>query len=126
MTSFRPALALVLAVTTTLAVGCGDDDEALSADEQRYCELTAELDEIGGRVFSDLPEDPSDEDFAAAEARFVDEADAELKELAEVAPAEIEDDVEEYVEGFRARARGEDVDVSDEPLVEWEEQNCPE
>ena len=121
------ATAVTLAlVAVGASAGCGGDDEdALSADEQRYCELAGELEEIGGEVFGSLPEEPSDDELAAAEKRFVEEADAELNELVEVAPEEIAEDVEAYVEGFRARARGEDSQPSDENIVEWEEENCP-
>lgn len=109
----------------TALAGCGDDEE-LTAHERRYCELSQELEQIGRRVFADLPEAPTEEEFAAANRRFVEEADAELDELMDVAPSEIEDDVEAYVEHFHAQARGEDADVTDERLVEWEEDNCPE
>ena len=122
-THLRPAFAVVAALGMTAGAGCGDDEDQASGG-QRYCELTQELEEIGEQVFSDLPDDPTEADFTAANSRFVDAAEDELDELVEAAPSEIEEDVEAYAEHFRAQARGEDADVSDERLVEWEEENC--
>ena len=121
----RLALAVCGLGLMVAGVACGGDDEELSADEARYCELTAELEAKGGEVFGSLPEEPSDEELAATEKRFVEEADAELDELVEVAPEEIAEDVEAYVGGLRARASGEDSEASDEKILEWEEENCP-
>lgn len=118
--------ALVVLVAAGACGGDGDDDGGeLSADERRYCELTDELDAKGEAAFADITEESSEEDIAATEKAFVESADAEFDELVEVAPAEIEEEVADYVAGFRARAAGEDSNADDAPLVEWEEENCP-
>lgn len=121
----RLRLAVVgCALALVAGSACADSSDELSAKEQRYCELTGELEGKGEEVFGSLSEEPSAEELAAAEKRFADEADAELDELVETAPDDIAADVAEYVEGIRARGRGEDSDASDEKILEWEEANC--
>ena len=102
--------ARVLALIALLAVfaiaACGDDDDeaaetTASADVDRYCELTKQLDEAGSEAFRELEQDPkaTEKDFEEAEADFVRQHQAELDELAEVAPEEIQDDVPVLVAG---------------------------
>jgi hypothetical protein len=129
-TGRRRIAGLALSIVIAFAGGaCGDDDDAgaeLSADERRYCELTAEVEAAAEETFSSLGEDASDEESAAAQEALLDDVDDELDEMVEVAPAEIADDVEAFVGFFRASMRGEDADeVSDEAVVAWEEEHCP-
>lgn len=122
-----------LALVGVLAIvggACSDDgdggDAELSADEARYCELTAEVEAAAEETFSSLGEDASDEETAAAQKDLIDDVDDELDEMVEVAPDEIADDVEAFVEFFRASMRGEDTEqVSDEEMLAWEEEHCP-
>lgn len=132
MTGRRRIAGLALAGLLTLGAGaCGDDDggsggDELSADERRYCQLTAEVEAAAEETFSSLGEDAGDEETAAAQEALLDDVDGDLDEMVEVAPEEIADDVEAFVGYFRASMRGEDADeVSDEAVVEWEEQHCP-
>jgi len=120
---------------------CGDDDNdeaadtTASADVGRYCELTKQLDEAGSEAFRELEQDPkaTQKDFEEAEADFVRQHEADLDELAEVAPEEIQDDVPVLVAGLRGRAGLEEQPPDDQELkkaeraiTRFERTNCPE
>lgn len=125
------AFAAVLAI----ALGaCSDDDddasgdaEVAAADDERYCELAAEVEAQAEETFSELGEDADEEQVTAAQGQLLEGIDDELDEMVDVAPPEIADDVEAYVAFFRAQMRNEDVEeeVSDERILAWEEANCP-
>ena len=119
---------VLLALTSAALVGCSDDsDDDVDANAVRYCELVAEIEAEGVTIFSEVPDDATDEEMAAAEAELVEKMDDELDELVRVAHPEIEDDVAEYVAAFRARAageEGEDVRAQEERMLEWEADRC--
>ena len=134
------ALIMLLALLAVLAIAAcgGDDDEAAdptaSADIGRYCELTKELDDAGSEAFRELEQDSeaTQKDFEEAEADFVRQHEAELDELAEVAPEEIQDDVPVLLAGLRGRAGLEEQPPDDPELkkaekaiTRFERQNCP-
>lgn len=129
----RRGAALAVAAVLAIALGaCSDDDDDASGDaevataDERYCELTAEVEAQAEETFSGLGEDADEEQVAAAQAQLLEEVDDELDEMADVAPAEITDDVEAYVAFFRAQMRNEEAEeVSDERILAWEEENCP-
>lgn len=129
----RKGAALAFAAVLAITLGaCSDDDDDASgdaevaADEERYCELTAEVEAQAEETFSGLGEDAGEEEVAAAQAQLLEEVDDELDEMVDVAPPEIADDVEAYVAFFRAQMRNEEAEeVSDERILAWEEENCP-
>ena len=129
----RKGAALTLAAACALTFGaCSDDDDEASgdanvtADEVRYCELTADVEAQAEEAFSRLGEDADEERVAAAQAQLLEDLDDKLDEMVEVAPREIADDVEAYVAFFRAQMRNEEAEqVSDERILAWEEANCP-
>jgi hypothetical protein len=131
------ALAAVFALAL-VAAGCGDDDEdttpeptAPTADVGRYCELAQELDRAGTKHFKPLEQrDASRKQFEAAEREFA-EQNAELfDEIQQVAPAEIQAEIEVLVAGQRARAGlAEAPDHKEERAAErtvqqFEQRNC--
>ena len=114
---------------------CGDDDGAGSAvgpDPERYCELVEELEEAGGKAFDAVQadKDATEEDFAAASKEFAADSEEAFDELIEVAPEEIEEDVEVLVASIRGQAGlGEDVPkeeavAAEDRIRSWEEENC--
>ena len=106
-------LGLVVALTAAIGLmACGDDEEggdgtAASEDLARYCELARELDEVGSETFKALEQDPkaTPQDFAKAEADFVEEVNPQLDEIAEVAPEEIQEEAQVLVASVRARGK---------------------
>lgn len=121
-------LASVAALVVVAAAGfaCGGDDDELTADERRYCELTAEVEAKGEEAFADLGEDASEDETAAAQKAFIDDVEDELDEMVKVAPEEIAEDVKAYNAFVKAQMRGEETEeASDEAILEWEEENCP-
>ena len=127
---------MLLAVFAMAA--CGDDDDEpadtnASADVDRYCELTNQLDEAGSEAFRELEQDSeaTQKDFEEAEADFVRQHEAELDELAEVAPEEIQDDVPVLLAGLRGRAGLEEppddqeLKKAEKAITRFERQNCP-
>ena len=92
---------------------------------------TRELDRAGEEIFEELEKDPdaTPKDFEAAVRQLVEENEASLEELQQVAPAEITDDVASLVEALRARAGRladvpPDADAAETPIGEFEKQNC--
>ena len=139
----HPRFAFVCAplVAALLLVGCGDDDEsestttttaAAAPDVERYCELVTELEAAGDEIFGALEQDGSatPEDFQQAELELLEENEALFDELQEVAPDEIQADVETLVAGLRVRAGLEegtspgDVGAAEKRVREYEKQNC--
>jgi len=135
-------LGLVIALTTTFGlVACGDDDDetggasATSADLARYCELSQELDDAGSEAFKPLEQDPNatPQDFAKAEADFVEQVNPKLDEILGAAPEEIQEEAEILVASVRARGGLEeqppDKQASQEAektIQQFENENCPE
>jgi len=130
----------MLVVTALSAAACGDDDDepagdtSASADVDRYCELTMQLDEAGSEAFRELEqdEDATQEDFEQAEADFVREHEDELAELVDVAPTEIREEVELLLRALRARGGLEedapaerDVGMAERTITRFERKNCP-
>ena len=106
--------------------GCGDDDES-GRSAERYCELVGEVEAAGEAAFADVAEDASPEEIVAAEAAFVERADDQLAEMVEVAPEEISEDVQTFVDDIRERAAGRegtDVSAAEERILAFEEANC--
>jgi hypothetical protein len=134
-------LTLLLLCTFAVAACGGDDDDdggggdtTASADVDRYCELSKQLDEAGSEAFRELEQDPdaTEQDFEQAEADFVRQNEAELDELAQVAPDEIQEDVDVLLAALRGRAGLEetppDEDAAEEAeraLTRFERNNCP-
>lgn len=123
-----PGLALTALFAVTLGA-CSDDEDASgdgAVDNDRYCELAAEIETQAEETFSELGEDADDEQAADAQAQLLENIDDELDELVDVAAPEIAADVEAYVTFFRAQMRNEESEqVNDERILEWEEANCP-
>jgi hypothetical protein len=128
--------AAALTVALVLAA-CGDDDSAettpATADVDRYCALTAELDRAGREQFEALERDPSatEEQFEAAERELVEDNEEQLAELVAVAPEEIESHVEVLIGALRERAGldAEDTDPAavrdaERALARFEQENC--
>ena len=124
----------VVSLASVFGVGCGDDDDEASSVE-RYSELVQELDEAGSEAFADLEEDESatEEDFAEAERRFVDDHQDDFDELREVAPDEIADDIEVLLAAQEERAAGgeqeeasDEVVAAEERVGAFEASNCGE
>ena len=129
---------MLLAVIAIAA--CGDDDDeaadtTASADVGRYCELTQQLDEAGQEAFRELEQDPdaTENDFEKAEADFVRQHEAELDELTDVAPEEIQDDVSVVLAALRGRAGLEEQPPADQEaakaeraITRFERENCPD
>lgn len=128
--TLRTGAAMAVSAVLVITLGaCSDDDSSsateLSADDQRYCELTAEVEAQAEEAFSEIGEDASDEEVAAMQRQLLEDLDDELSEMVDVAPEEIANDVEAFVAFFRAQMRNEETDeVSDERIVEWETANC--
>lgn len=131
-------LALIVLPAVFAIAACGDDDDEAadttgSADVGRYCELTTQLDEAGSEAFRELEQDPeaTEEDFEEAEAEFVRQHEAELDELAAVAPEEIREDVSVVLAALRGRAGLEEQPPDDQEakkaeraLTRFERENC--
>jgi hypothetical protein len=120
-------------------VGCGDDEDdgggSTRADAiERYCRLSANLDDAGEDIFRELEADPqaTAEDFRRAEAEFVKRYEDELNAIANAAPDEISKDAAVLTETVRARA-GLTVEPPDEQAAakaeaaidRFEKENCP-
>ena len=97
--------------------------------------MAKQLDEAGSEAFRELEQDPeaTEKDFEEAEADFVRQHEAELDELAEVAPEEIQDDVPVLLASLRDRAGLEEQPPDDQELkkaeraiTRFERENCPE
>ena len=126
----------IVAAVALVGFGCGDDDgddgaPAATASVERYCELTRELDQAGGKVFEELEKDPdaTPKDFQAAERQLVEDNEESLDELQEVAPVAIKDDVASLVHALNARAGLEakvpqDADAAETRITKFEKQNC--
>lgn len=102
-----------------------------AGDVNRYCALIAELNGIGERVFADLPEDASSEEYMRRESMFLEQAEAQLAELDQVAPVEIRADGALFEASMRARAAGQPgpdpaaVEAAEERERAFAERNCP-
>lgn len=116
----------------------GEDEQGgggATADVDRYCELSQQLDEAGSQAFRELEQDPSAtrEDFEQAEADFVREHEAELEEITQVAPPEIQNEVQVLISSIRGRAGLEEQAPdeqaerqADQTIRRFERQNCPD
>lgn len=125
-------MALTVLVAVALA-GCGNSDETGStqtADRNRYCELSAQLEQSAEEHFAQLDRSASQEDFQQAHVEFIDENQAEIDELPEVAPEEIQGDIETVLAGMRAQAGEEvevdeaEIDAADQRTRDFERDNC--
>ena len=128
---------MLLAVFALAA--CGDDDDeaaetTASADVDRYCDLTKQLDEAGSEAFRELEQDPNatEKDFEEAEADFVRQHEDELDELAQVVPDEIEEDAQVLLASLRGRAGLEEqppdedeAEKAERAVTRFEKRNCP-
>jgi hypothetical protein len=80
-----------------------------AGDPERYCALTREMDAAGTKFFARLErkqgkEEPTAEDYEAAERAFVKRFASQFEAIEEAAPAEIRDDIEILLAGQRQRA----------------------
>jgi hypothetical protein len=132
---------LAVAVVVVAAMGfaaCGDDDEeggetTAVADIDRFCELTKQLDQAGTEAFEELEQDPeaTREDFEQAEAEFLQEHEAELDEIQQVAPEEIQNEIQVVIAGTRGRAgleenppEQQEERAAEEAIRQFERENC--
>lgn len=133
MNQFLLVAIAALALVFGLAACGGDDESDETASLERYCELSAELDELGQDEFAALSDDPdaTDEDFENLQSDLITDNEEIFEEVREIAPDEISDEVETLVSATLARA-----DLSDEEFTEgqindaeqavlaFEEDNC--
>ncbi len=140
MIRLPPLLAVLLAALAALLVACGDDDgedtttAAAGPDVERYCEISAQMDAAGREEFEALEQDPNatQEDFATAERQLVEENEQLIAEVQEVAPEQIQGDLEVLIQGLEVRAGLTDVAPrpseereADRALSDFEKENCP-
>jgi len=119
------AFAAIVATAALVLAACdgGGGSEEVIAE---YCEAVEELEARGAEIFSSVDQD----DPAAIRAAEGEIADAiEEVGLVDKAPDEIQDDVETYSSGFRARARGDEgeqeaIAAAEEGVLAFEEENC--
>jgi hypothetical protein len=129
-------VAIIVALVLSLAA-CGDGDEdtnASTGDVTRYCEIARELDRAGAEQFEELEQDPeaTRADFEAAEARLYEENEDLIAEGQQVAPPEIQEDLDTLVTGLRARAGLTDqapdpaeLSSAERAVGRFEKDNCP-
>lgn len=134
-TTTRIALAAAAIGVLTLA-GCAESGAAPattapdSGDVARYCQLVAELNGIGERIFADLPEDAPAEEITRREGLLAEQAAAPLAEMVRVAPPELRGDLALFMEGFQARADGtpapdpEAAQAAEERIRIFDDANC--
>ncbi len=143
MTRWLARLAVVALLALGLVVvGCDDDDDEEAAqpepaaDVDRYCELARQLDEAGEEQFARL----GFQEGEAARIRrgelrneLLRENKAEIEELQQVAPPEIQADVETLIARFRFRAGPgyapptvQEKEVAEERVTQFEKENCGE
>src|SRR5215207_2330831 len=104
----RPIASLAaFAVTGLVLVGCSTREQApvspAVGDATRYCSLVGEVNDIGERVFGDVPEHPPAAEVGRRQGLLLDQAAAHLAEMQEVAPAQIRGDVTVFLTDLRAR-----------------------
>lgn len=129
---------LVAIATATLALSACDtgletEQAAIGEpDVERFCQLSAQLDELGDQELAlDLESTTPDPEAVQAEfSDFVDAQSDRLEELQRVAPPEVADDVETFVETIRDVAETGDLSAVDagseaeERITEFEEEQC--
>ena len=123
---------LLLALGLSACGGDSGGDSAGGSDPERYCEIVAELEEEGGKAFDavESDENATEEDFVAAGKAFTEASEGKFNEMIEVAPTEIEEDVEVLIASIRAQSGlGEEVDqeeavAAEKDITAWEEENC--
>lgn len=136
----RPARTLsllTLAATGLLAgAGCADriSPQPPTASETggitRYCALVAEVNVIGERLFTDMPDDAPPAEVGRRQGLLVEQASTQLAEMQQVAPAEIHGDVTVFLTDLRARAtalQGPDpaaAQAAEERIRNFETQHC--
>jgi hypothetical protein len=133
----HPTTTLVaLAITGLVLVGCAsrEPDPAPAAPAPghvtRYCSLVAEVNNIGERVFADMPEDAPPTEVGRRQGLLVEQAAAQLGEMQQVAPAQIRSDVAVFLTDLRARTtalQGPDpaaAQAAEERIRKFEAQNC--
>ena len=130
-TKVRRGTVAAFALSAALLAGCADDEEPAAPQEQPPATDQPALPQEEERV---APSGAADDVLAyCAMAAEFDQAasppsDAELAELADVAPAEISDQVRTLVDAMVEGGDREDPEVSqaESEIVAWEEENCPE
>lgn len=115
--------------------GSGNDPVASAptgeGDVDRYCALVAEVNGIGERVFTGMPEDAPAQEYTARQKQLVEESAAQLEEMEAVAPVQIRADVPVFLADLPARAvTGESPDpvaaqAAESRIRAFEEENCP-
>ncbi|MEA2453205.1 MAG: hypothetical protein QOG04_1915 [Actinomycetota bacterium] len=115
------------------ACGDGGSGETTTAgDSKRYCELVAQLQEAGNEAYGEVSADPNatEEDYIAASKDFYESNQETFDELAQVAPAEINDDVQTLVDSIRGQAgHGPEIPTDEASPAEariqtYESENC--
>jgi hypothetical protein len=135
----HPTTTLVaLTVTGLVLVGCAGREPGPApaaptpapGDVTRYCSLVAEVNNIGERVFADMPEDAPPTEVGRRQGLLVEQAAAQLGEMQQVAPAQIRSDVAVFLTDLRARTtalQGPDpaaAQAAEERIRNFEAQNC--
>ena len=142
MTRYLTTAVLVAALALA---ACGEDETAsttaratttpAAGDRERYCALTREMDAAGTKFFARLErkqgtEEPTAEDYEAAERRFVERFAPQFEAIEEAAPAEIRDDIEILLAGQRQRAGlggslgEEQVSAAERRVRRYERRQC--
>lgn len=122
----------LLVLVAAVVGACADDgDDDAAGDVNRYCELTAELDAAGSEAFAALEGDESatDEDYAQAEADFIEAHQDDFDAILDAAPNEIRDDLQVILDAQERRADGNDepiegADEAEERILDFEDANC--
>lgn len=130
---------LVLLATTAFALAGRSGAEqpppgpppSAAGDTARYCALVGEVNGIGERVFSDLPDDAPPEETGRRQGLLVQQAAAQLAEMQQAAPPEIRSDVAVFVRDLSARStspQGPDpaaAEAAEQRILEFEARSCP-
>jgi len=108
--------------------GCGGDDggEAASGSSvERYCEVSAKLDEASDRLISTEADTP--EEITKGFAQLFEDFGQDLQDLVAAAPAEIKADVAKGVDAFRKASEGDfsAMESFDETRIsDFDAKNC--
>jgi O6-methylguanine-DNA--protein-cysteine methyltransferase len=121
------ALAVALGVTSLAGLaGCrdsGNDSNALTASEHKYCTLVKQFKEH----LPNISKDAAPEQFAAEMSASMTRNNKYFEDLLKVAPAEIKPDVEAAIAALRRVATGDITAYEGLNLTkadEWEEAHC--
>jgi hypothetical protein len=107
--------------------GCGGDggEEASGSGVERYCEVSAKLDEASDKLISTEADTP--EEIKKGFTQLFADFGQDLEDLVEAAPAEIKADVAKGVDAFRKAADGDfsAMESFDETRIsDFDAKNC--